>query len=179
LEGIEVLGAEAARSRFLLADDRRFVFRGKQDGRPPRSWLLDMYEGTPRPVTPEGEFIEGLSPDGTVAVARDATGRLLLYSIAGGEPRLAAGGPENRPIVTCSADGRTVLVREVDETNGLAVRVLRRDLATGRRELWKELRPRDQAGLVGIGIVVSADERAYAYSVVRSLSSLYLVEGLR
>ena len=57
-------------------------------------------------------------------------------------------------------------------------RIFRRDLATGRRELWKEVRPPDQTGLVYVILVVSADGRAYAYSLARCLSSLYLVEGL-
>ena len=41
------------------------------------------------------------------------------------------------------------------------------------------MRPRDQTGLVGLKLIVSADERAYAYGLSRSFSSLYLVEGLR
>jgi len=41
------------------------------------------------------------------------------------------------------------------------------------------LRPPDQVGLVYLYPFVSADGRAYAYSLARCLSSLYLVEGLK
>ena len=68
---------------------------------------------------------------------------------------------------------------ERETSDGLAARIFRRDLATGRRELWKEVRPPDQTGLVYVRAVVSADGRAYAYSLARCLSSLYLVEGLK
>ena len=55
--------------------------------------------------------------------------------------------------------------RTGDVGKPLRARIFRRDLATGRRELWKEVRPPDQTGLVYVIMVVSADGRAYAYTL--------------
>ena len=59
--------------------------------------------------------------------------------------------------------------------------VYRIELATGHRELWKELGPSDRAGVFGISsIQISRDGRAYAYAASRAVTSeLYLVEGLK
>jgi hypothetical protein len=105
--------------------------------------------------------------------------RLVLYPLAGGQPRTLTGTPETDRILAWSKDGRALFVAETDTSSGLARRILRRDLATGRRELWSEIRPADQAGLVSVASVVSADGRAYAYTLTRCLSELYLVEGLK
>jgi len=54
------------------------------------------------------------------------------------------------------------------------------DVATGKRERWKELRPSDSAGVVAVGgIRVAPDGRSYVYTYPRLLSDLYLVEGLK
>jgi hypothetical protein len=54
------------------------------------------------------------------------------------------------------------------------------DIATGRRDLWKEIAPADLAGVQSIPVIrFSADEKSYAYSVGRILSDLYVVDGLK
>jgi hypothetical protein len=58
-------------------------------------------------------------------------------------------------------------------------RVFRIDLATGERTLWKELMPRDAAGISAVDPVISRDGRAYAYSYLRRLEDLYLATGVR
>jgi hypothetical protein len=177
---VPIQGAELADNslRFLLADDRAFVFCGRQPGGSVRSWALDLTDGHTRPVSPEGQCVEAASPAGRVLVVRDS-GRLLLCSIDGGAPRVAPGPPETASPLVVTTDGRTVFLRETDEAAGYTARILRRDLVTGRREPWKELHPADQAGILGIRTVVSADGRTCVYGVTRSLSSLYLVEGLK
>lgn len=58
--------------------------------------------------------------------------------------------------------------------------VSRYELATGRKELWKELAPPDTTGVSWTYRVhVTPDGRSYVYSYMRTLSELYLVEGLR
>jgi len=53
-------------------------------------------------------------------------------------------------------------------------------VASGRRELWKELAPVDRAGLNSIArVAVTPDGRTYAYSYLRILSFLQLVEGMK
>jgi hypothetical protein len=54
------------------------------------------------------------------------------------------------------------------------------DLTTGKRTLWRSLAPADPAGVSQIGpIVMTPDGRSYIYGYHRTLSDLYLVEGLK
>lgn len=56
----------------------------------------------------------------------------------------------------------------------------RLDLATGRRELRRELMPPDPAGVLMIRPPhISSDGKSYAYSYRRTLSELFLADGLK
>jgi hypothetical protein len=58
--------------------------------------------------------------------------------------------------------------------------VYRVDVATGRKDLWKEIGPSDPAGVTGLGhVLLTPDGASYAYNYARTLSDLYLVEGLK
>jgi hypothetical protein len=59
------------------------------------------------------------------------------------------------------------------------VKINRLDLASGRQELWKELKPADPVGVQIYNVVVTPDGNAYAYSFQRDISTLYLAEGLK
>lgn len=73
-------------------------------------------------------------------------------------------------------DGKALRVR----SRTVPVQISRLDLATGKRELWKEIAPADPAGVDAVfQIKFSADEKSYAYSVSRQLSDLYVVDGLK
>lgn len=58
--------------------------------------------------------------------------------------------------------------------------ITRVDLATGKRTPWKQIVPADAAGVDAIGgIAITPDEKSYVYSYGRTLSDLYVVEGLK
>ena len=49
----------------------------------------------------------------------------------------------------------------------MPARIERVEVATGRRQLWKELRPADPAGVFGItSVVVTPDGTSYAYTLL-------------
>jgi hypothetical protein len=103
------------------------------------------------------------------------------YPVAGGEPRAVPGLREGDMPLRYDRDGRFIFVREPtpdEPTRGLVVRL---DVRTGRREPWKDLRPANPAGVSNIlpWIRLSADGRAHAFSYERTLSNLYVVQGLR
>jgi hypothetical protein len=75
-----------------------------------------------------------------------------------------------------SPDGRSALVGAL---LGYSVDVVRVDLTSGRRELFKKIGPSDPAGVLLVGAVFTPDGKSYAYSCFNGLSQLYLVEGLR
>jgi hypothetical protein len=62
----------------------------------------------------------------------------------------------------------------------MPMQVFKYDSASGRLDLWKEVMPADAAGLAGASrFVVTPDGRYLAYSYLRVLSYLQLVEGLK
>jgi hypothetical protein len=76
-----------------------------------------------------------------------------------------------------TGDGRSVY----DYNNaGLPSVVSLLDIASGKRKLWKTVVPADPAGVDNVGnYIITPDGRSYVYSYSRSLSDLYLVEGLK
>jgi hypothetical protein len=157
-----------------FADGKRILFMANEPGRPRRCFAQDIGGGAPKPVTPEGKV--GClvpSPDGKFVITRDAE----MYSLEGGEPRPVPGLSRSERLIQWSADGRSIYVRNPEE---LPAKVYRIDLATGRRQLWKELAPSDPSGVDGIPFIwITPDGRSYVYSYNRELSDLYLVEGLK
>jgi Tol biopolymer transport system component len=160
-------------------DGRRIVFWGNEPGRGVRVYLRDFAGGKPRPVTPEGYrmFRHGVSPDGRFVIVTGPDQRIYLYPLGGGEPTPLPGSAPGDIPDRWTADGRAVYVHRRDQ---MPAKVYLLDVATGRKELWKELIPADAAGVTQIAFVVpTPDGRSYVYSYLRLLSDLYVVEGLK
>jgi hypothetical protein len=158
-------------------DGRRVLIEGNEAGRVVRCYVASTDGGVPGPVTPEGVVGEVVSPDGRFVVGLDAN-RLAYfrYPVDGGDPVAVPGLERGERPFQWSADGRSLFVFRPGE---LPARVFRVDLETGRRDLWREVMPPDAAGVDGIAVFrMTPDARGYAYSYIRVLSSLYLVEGL-
>lgn len=138
---------------------------------------MDLQGGAPRALTPEGTVGFIVTPDGNDVLARDPKRQLWFYPIVGGSARKLNFSPgADEGIVGLSGDGKNLLVA----THGVPRKIDRVELATGRREPWKEIAPADLAGVQGIPTVrFSADGKSYAYSTLRVLSDLYVVDGLK
>ncbi|HWY19902.1 MAG TPA: protein kinase [Candidatus Acidoferrum sp.] len=161
-----------------LPDGKQLVFLGNEGGHGFRLYVESPDEGKPRPISPEGvnppvvlspkgDFVAGVGPDH----------KIYLYPVAGGEPATVSGtAPEEAP-TGWSADGRSLYVFRFGE---IPSRVVELELSSGKRSLWKELVPADAAGIDTIrGITITPDARAYVYGYIRTLSDLYVVEGLK
>jgi hypothetical protein len=148
-----------------------------EPGHPARTFVLDTEGGAPRAITPEGTVGTLVSPDGKLVLAIDGKRQRWLYPIAEGEPQKFNIVPNpNERIMGFFPDGKSVRLRSLS----VPMEITRVDIATGKRELWKEIVPADTAGVQSIPSVrFSADGKAYAYSVGRILSDLYVVDGLR
>lgn len=160
-----------------LPDSKSITYASAETGHQPRSYLLSIEGGSPRPITPEGVVGGLVTPDGKSILALDSKRARWLYPIAGGEPQKFPFvlDPAER-IMTFFDGGKSLLIR----TLNLPVKVTRLDLATGRREPFKEIVPADPAGVQSIPTMrFSADGNSYAYSVGRILSDLFVVDGLK
>jgi hypothetical protein len=125
------------------------------------------------PLAPNGHLV---SLDGRHVVARPARGAAVEFSIDGDGPRPVPGLlPADLPL-QFDRDGAHVYVQTGQTIPSPIYRV---DTGTGERTLWRELSPRDAAGVFAVDRVrVSADGTAYIYSIRRIVSSLQLVAGL-
>jgi Tol biopolymer transport system component/tRNA A-37 threonylcarbamoyl transferase component Bud32 len=159
-----------------LPGGQKLLFTGNQPNRPMRTYLQDIRGGEPTPVTPEGMPARHVSPDGKYVTAV-VGGKLNLIPLAGAAAKPGVGVEAGEAVVSWSADGRSLFLRQ---NEGLtAVKINRLDLASGHQELWKELKPADPVGVQIYNVVVTPDGNAYAYSFQRDISTLYLAEGLK
>jgi eukaryotic-like serine/threonine-protein kinase len=163
----------------FLPDGKRIVFNGNEPGRPPRVFVQDLSGGAAKPVTAEG--VEGslLSADGTGLVIRTPDGGYAIASLTGGAPRPIGGLKAGDKPLRFTADGRHLFLIE-DDRREFPARVLRLEIPTGRREVWKELTPGDPAGITLLRpAAISDDGKTVLFIYSRVLSDLYLAEGLR
>jgi serine/threonine protein kinase len=165
---------------FFLSDGKRVFFRGVEKGHSARLYVMEIATGSVRPFSEEGIpdiSYMATSPDGRSVVAVNPERRPTIYAVDGSAPKPVSGGQPGDYPAGWSGDGHTFYFFRRGE---VPCRVFRVDLATGKRELWKEIVPPDSAGVTGIGsLTVSADGKGYAYGATRILSTLYLVEGLK
>jgi len=80
-------------------------------------------------------------------------------------------------VIRWNADGQSVYVYR---PANVPFRLERLDLASGRRELFREVAPADRAGvLYSTGATLAGDTKSYAYGYKRMTSQLFVVEGAR
>jgi hypothetical protein len=128
------------------------------------------------PVSEEGVAATRVSPDGKYVTAV-AGGKLNVLPIAGAEPRAALDIQPGESVLRWSADGRFLFLQQMIGLT--SVKINRLDVASGREEPWKEIKPADPVGVRIVDVVVTPDGSAYAYSFQRDIGTLYLASGLR
>jgi len=161
----------------FLPDGRNVAFSGTEPGHKSRIYVqaIDSDSGTARPISPEG--VSGFVPTADGKFVFGFSDSVALYPVDGqGTPRPVPGIHPQESILSVSHDGRSVLVAVLGSYSADVMRV---DLATGRRELFRKIGPSDPAGVTLVDAAFTPDGKSYAYSCFNALSQLYLVEGLR
>jgi len=172
-DGIDHIGAT------WHPDGERIVFSGTEPGHAMRIYVQDLEGGKPKPITPEGGGNIGVSvsPDGKFTQGFGPDGKRWIFPLEGGDPRPIPGLEPNEGFDGWSEDGWSIFVHN---RAGLPCIVSRVDLATGKRTPWKQIAPADAAGVDSAGgIYLTPDAKSFVYSYVRTLSDLYVVEGLK
>ena len=160
-------------------DSKRFLFSGNAPSQGVRLFVQDMAGGKPQGITPEGINSSAftLSPDGQLVAGIGPDQKGYLYPVAGGEPRPISGLEPGEEPISWGADGRSLFIYRPGD---LPAKVYRLELGIGRRTLLEQLMPSDPAGVNHIGpIVLTPDGKTYVYGYHRTLTDLYLVEGLK
>ena len=158
-------------------DGRKILFTANEPGRGLRLYERDFAGGKPRALTPEGyRGFRLVSPDGAQAVVTGPDRKTYLYPLAGGEPTAIPGVEVNDLVAGFASDARSVYVFR---RGGIPTEVYRVDLTTGQRQLWRTLKPADPGGTSDLSPLPVPDGGSYIYSYNRTLSDLYLIEGLK
>jgi eukaryotic-like serine/threonine-protein kinase len=162
-----------------LPDSQGIVFTAKQEGHGARIYLQKSITAKATPVSPEGidPLVIALAPDGSQVAGVGPDGLAYLYPLTDGPAKSVPGFQAGEQPIEWSADGKSLYVYRPGE---FPAKVYQLDLATGKRTLWRSLAPADPAGVSQIGpIVMTPDGSSYIYGYHRTLSDLYLVEGLK
>jgi eukaryotic-like serine/threonine-protein kinase len=171
-------GVSLVRARWL-PDSKRIVFLGNEKDRGLRLWVQSVDGGNPTAISPEGIQATqwAVSPDGKTVAAVQSDGKGYLFPVDGGDPRVIPGFTDGFVPVGWTGDGQSIFVYNPGE---LPAKVDRLDLATGQKQLWKSLMPADAAGITDMGpILITPDGKSYVYEYGRTLSDLYLVDGIK
>ena len=162
-------------------DNRRILMVGEDREGRPRTYAQIVDVGEPRPVLREGILGTTVSPDGRwIAALNPLDQKYGLWPAAGGDAIVIPGLNPGEELLRWTSDGSSIYIRAVPPS----LSIYKVHLTTGRRELFLEPAPTDPVGLFGfattpLGLRLSADGKAYAFTYWNSLHELYLAEGLR
>lgn len=151
----------------FFPDGSQILFTGLEagEGGVLRSFVQNVNTGEVHPLTEEGTTALRVSPDGKrVIILRDKT--FYIQGLDGGEPKEIPGLEYDDEPIQWSEDGRAVFVKAAGD---FATRIYRVDLASGKREEWKDIDPPNKVGLVGLevnpgGILITPDGRVCIYT---------------
>lgn len=165
-----------------LPDSRRVVVSGAVKGHGYQLHLIDTLDETIKPISPEDIFGEpirafAVSADGRLVAGMTKEQTISMYPVEGGDPTPVAGVEKGEIPIQWSPDNAALFVYR---PSALPAQVFRVTIATGARELWKQFSPTDPAGVYKIApICMTRDASAYAYDALRTMSDLFVAEGLR
>jgi Tol biopolymer transport system component len=184
LHGILLVGALpgpyfVGKGAHFFPDGRRILIRAIDADQRIRLHVLDTETGKTDAVTPEGIHGQApflLSPDGDTFLCM-RNGGWEVYELAGGTARKVSDlSPGGMPVQWCTGSRSIFVV----EKNMEFVRVFRLDLATRRREPWRDLAmPGLDTRSAAIVVIPTPDGKSYVYGYHKLTSDLFIAEGLK
>ncbi len=160
-------------------DGKQLLFSADEPGKGVRLYVQDVSGSSPKPITAEGvngSFM-AISPDGKQVALVTPDQKPSLLTLDSGEIRPIPGLDAGDAPIAWTNDGKSLFVYRLGE---VPATVNRLDLATGHKQLWKQLVPPDVSGVTDISsVLVTPDGNNYVYEYGRTLSDLYLVNDLK
>jgi Tol biopolymer transport system component len=161
-----------------LPDGQTVVFNGRTPKSAMRLYRQDVRRGPPMPIGPPNVRLSqpsrAASRDGKLALLNGDGHIAVVSADGGGAPRLVPMQSVRLRPVAWSSDGQLYAYREAE----LPAKLYKVNVDTGARQLVRDLMPADPAGVYRVmDVVITADDRAYAYGVWRNLSTLFVSTG--
>jgi DNA-binding winged helix-turn-helix (wHTH) protein len=179
---IRVPGVVAHEGAGFVGDGRRIFVTGRDAAGRRTTWLTDLEGKAPQRLRlPEGRILaeNTFSADGSRFVTSCPDGEQpCFYDTVSGKAVPVPGAQKSWMTVGFDSRGRLYFH---DEGKGATpMKLIRLDPASGLASPIAELAPRDQAGVLRVlNVHVAAGGEAWTYSVMRRLSDLHVVTGLK
>ncbi|HJZ75150.1 MAG TPA: hypothetical protein VKE51_25625 [Vicinamibacterales bacterium] len=128
-------------------------------------------------VTPDGRFVEGASGE-----------KHVLFAIDGGDARPLPFLSSEDSAVQWSPDGHYLYVVRAPQWSDTPATIYqmmeaaidRIDVVAGLRRSWRTVKAADTVGLEAINnLFITPDGTAYCYGYLRTLSDLFVIEGIK
>jgi serine/threonine protein kinase/Tol biopolymer transport system component len=158
-------------------DGKRILITGNESGKPSRTYASDLATGDIRPVTPVGVRAGRISPDGRVAIVRNA-GKLFFHSLDNDRQWPVRSTDPADSAIRWSGDGQHLFLQHT-QPGQRAVTILRFDMQTGHSTNWHILKVPEAGANFRRQARLSADGKSYAFSFQQDVTTLYLVKGVR
>ena len=163
----------------FLADGKRLLAEGIEEGHGSRDYLVDLATGDSKAITPEGTSGVILSPDGKTTIVHQGDRKFGIWPIDGGGIRLIPSLDSEYRVIDWSPDGKLLNV-VLTHGAGRTRKIFRVDVTTGKNEFWKTFGPEADTAIDSIGrLHFSKDGTAHAYIYVKTLSQAFVVTGLK
>jgi hypothetical protein len=146
-------------------------------GKSPRTYVLMRDGSTPKAFGPEDFQGTLVSPDGNRVLGKRNDGYMILPFPGGQTPQALPFIRADEAVLEWTADSGSVYVAGISPSS---VKVEIVDVKTGQRRLHHVHAPGDLSGVAFISPGhITPDGNFYLYGVGRTLSFLYVVDGLK
>ena len=161
----------------FLPDGKGVIMVASEAGQAPRTYVEMLDGSSRRTVGPEGFRGVQVSPDGKYVLGKKDQAFCIVPFAGEQIPQLLPFIQASESVSGWTADSKAVYVGDVSSTP-TAVYVV--DIKTGQRHLHHQNAPPDLSGVPTVDSgLTTPDGKFYVYDVPRTLSYLYVVEGLK
>ncbi len=164
----------------FFPDGERIIFSANDINGSNNLYIQNIDGGKPNIFAPELKFkmlfSYSISPDGRFVILSDSDGKLLLYQISDGTSSPLKNLEKDFWLIRWADDGENLFIRRHE---GIPAIVYKYNIASGKKEEWLKLSPKDPTGVYQItSIKLTPDGKTYACSYLRESSDLFLMEDL-
>ena len=157
-------------------DGKSLLIDGNEPGKAARAYRVAFPGGKPQALLAEGVRPRKVSPDGKYLLVLKTDGTMERVEL-GGSSVPVKGVKQSDFILEWSADLQQATVSEQGRIPAVVSRV---NLETGERTKVFEVAPQNPAGVLGASVLTFRNEgRDYVYAYAKTVSALYIVNGLR
>jgi Tol biopolymer transport system component len=157
-------------------DNKHILLVGAAEGQAMRTYMMDLEGGKPLPLGPADFVGVAVAKDGKRVAGRNAAGETVVLDRETQKLESVAGVEPQESLAQWTEDGRDLIVYS---STPWEARFYRVDVATGKRTLLQAIGPLQEPGsITPMRVAYAEQSKTYAYSTVRVLGNLYVVEGL-